>query len=57
MADTKFPTEVISLPSKGYFYPEDSPLSSGEIEIKYCGGIGIIKNCDGKIKNYTFNFK
>ena len=35
MADTKFPTEVISLPSKGYFYSEDSPLSSGEIEIKY----------------------
>jgi hypothetical protein len=35
MADTKFPTEVISLPSKGYFYPEDNPLSSGEIEIKY----------------------
>ena len=35
MADTKFPTEVVSLPSKGYFYPEDNPLSSGEIEIKY----------------------
>ena len=35
MANTKFPTEVINLPSKGYFYPEDSPLSSGEIEIKY----------------------
>ena len=35
MADTKFPTEVISLPSKGYFYPEDNPLSSGKIEIKY----------------------
>ena len=35
MANTTFPAEVISLPSKGYFYPEDSPLSSGEIEIKY----------------------
>ena len=35
MADPKFPTEVVSLPSKGYFYPEDNPLSSGEIEIKY----------------------
>ena len=35
MADTKFPTEVVSLPSKGYFYPEDNPLSSGEIEVKY----------------------
>ena len=31
----KFPTEVVSLPSKGHFYPEDSPLSSGEIEVKY----------------------
>ena len=31
----QFPTEVIDLPSKGYFYPEDSPLSSGQLEIKY----------------------
>ena len=31
----KFPTEVVSLPSKGHFYPEDNPLSSGEIEVKY----------------------
>ena len=31
----KFPTEVIDLPSKGIFYPEDSPLSSGQIEMKY----------------------
>jgi len=30
-----FPTEVITLPSKGYFYPADNPLSSGQIEIKY----------------------
>ena len=35
MAETKFPTEVVDLPSKGYFYPEDNPLSSGQIEIKY----------------------
>ena len=37
MAEEKrqFPTEVIDLPSKGYFYPEDSPLSSGQVEIKY----------------------
>ena len=35
MANPKFPTEVVSLPSNGYFYPEDNPLSSGEIEIKY----------------------
>lgn len=30
-----FPTEVISLPSKGLLYPEDSPLRSGTIELKY----------------------
>ena len=29
-----FPTEVISLPSKGLCYPESSPLSKGEITIK-----------------------
>jgi hypothetical protein len=30
-----YPTEVIDLPSKGVFYPEGSPLRSGQIEIKY----------------------
>ena len=30
-----FPTEVLSLPSKGLLYPKDSPLSSGTIEVKY----------------------
>lgn len=30
-----FPTEVIDLPSKGVFYPEGSPLRSGQIELKY----------------------
>ena len=35
MAENKFPTEVVDLPSKGYFYPEDNSLSSGKIEIKY----------------------
>ena len=29
------PTEVIELPSKGMFYPEGHPLSSGKIEMKY----------------------
>lgn len=29
------PTEVIELPSKGYFYPEGHPLAEGKIEIKY----------------------
>ena len=30
----KYPTEVIPLPTKGWFYPEGHILSSGEIEIK-----------------------
>ena len=32
--DYPFPTEVISLPSKGLIYPEGHPLSTGEITIK-----------------------
>ena len=35
MSDSKFPTEIIELPSKGYFYPKDSPLASGKVEMKY----------------------
>jgi len=35
MAEVKFPTEVVDLPSRGLLYPKDSPLSSGKIEIKY----------------------
>jgi len=31
----KIPTETVELPSKGLLYPEDSPLSKGEIEMKY----------------------
>ena len=31
----KFPTEIVELPSKGLIYPEDNPLSSGKIEMKY----------------------
>jgi hypothetical protein len=30
-----FPTEVLSLPSKGLLYPKDSPLSKGVIDVKY----------------------
>ena len=30
-----FPTEVLSLPSQGLLYPEDSPLRSGIIDVKY----------------------
>ena len=35
MSELKFPTETIELPSKGLIYPEDNPLSSGKIEMKY----------------------
>ena len=35
MAEVKFPTEVVDLPSQGLLYPKDSPLSSGTIDIKY----------------------
>jgi len=35
MAEYKFPTEVVDLPSKGYFYVNGHPLSSGKVEIKY----------------------
>ena len=35
MAEIKFPTEEVELPSKGLVYPEDNPLSSGKIEMKY----------------------
>ena len=30
-----FPSEVVTLPSKGLLYSEDSPLRSGTIEMKY----------------------
>ena len=36
MADAyKFPTEMVDLPSKGYFYFDGHPLSSGKVEVKY----------------------
>ena len=35
MAEFKFPTETVDLPSKGYLYVEGHPLSSGKVEIKY----------------------
>ena len=31
----QFPTEEVSLPSKGLLYPEGSPLRSGKIRMKY----------------------
>ena len=33
--ERKFPTEVIDLPSKGWYYEEGSLLASGQIELKY----------------------
>lgn len=32
--ESKYPTDTIPLPTKGWFYPEGHPLSSGEIEVK-----------------------
>lgn len=32
--EVKYPTEIIPLPTKGWFYSEGNPLASGEIEIK-----------------------
>jgi hypothetical protein len=35
MAEFKFPTEEVELPSKGLIYPKSNPLSSGKVELKY----------------------
>ena len=35
MADYKFPTEMVELPSQGHFYIDGHPLSTGKIELKY----------------------
>ena len=35
MAEIKFPTEEVELPSKGLIYPKDNPLSNGKVEMKY----------------------
>ena len=32
--ESKYPTETVPLPTKGYFYPEGHPLSKGTIELK-----------------------
>jgi hypothetical protein len=37
MSEFKAPTETIALPSKGLLYSPDSPLSKGEVEVKYMG--------------------
>jgi len=35
MAENLYPSEIIGLPSKGWYYPEGHPLASGELEIYY----------------------
>jgi len=35
MAEQKFPSEVIDLPSKGKLYPEGHPCRDGKLELKY----------------------
>ena len=35
MAEQKFPSEVIDLPSEGKLYPEGHPCKDGKIELKY----------------------
>ena len=35
MSAIQYPTEVIELPSRGWFYPEGHPLASGKLEIYY----------------------
>ena len=35
MSNINFPTEMVDLPSKGLIYPENNPLSSGKVEMKY----------------------
>tara|TARA_R100000315_G_C5219244_1_gene131520 strand:- start:135 stop:1019 length:885 start_codon:yes stop_codon:yes gene_type:complete len=34
-APSKFPTEIVDLPSRGLLYSDDNPLSSGKLEMKY----------------------
>jgi len=34
----KYPTEIITLPSEGYFYADDSPLSTGKLTLRYPTG-------------------
>lgn len=35
MSSSKFPFEVVDLPSKGWFYPEGHPLAKGQLEVYY----------------------
>ena len=33
--ENMFPTEMVELPSKGKLYPKNSPLASGQVELRY----------------------
>ena len=33
--NSKYPTELVDLPSEGWFYAKDHPLASGQIEMRY----------------------
>ena len=72
MSEFKFPTEEVELPSKGLVYPEDNPLSSGKVEIKYMTakeediltnqayiqkGVVLDKLIDSLIVNKDINYK
>lgn len=35
MSNLDFPTQVVKLPFQGKLYPKESPLSSGQVELKY----------------------
>jgi transcription elongation factor Elf1 len=35
LEESKFPTEIIDLPSKGLVYPKEHPLATGKVEMKY----------------------
>lgn len=35
MAEFKYPSEIIDLPSRGWFYTPENPLSSGQVELEY----------------------
>ena len=49
MPENKFPTEIITLPSKGYFYPEND-IDKAFIELKK-----IIENHAKSLKSYKSN--
>ena len=59
----EFPTEEVTLPSKGLLYPEESGLKSGIIQMKYMTAkeediltnVNFIKN-GTVIDKYRFNF-